>query len=189
MDLRQLKQEIDSLPAIRELTGKFHEHWIQLLQENSSTFFLKGMNNSVWKQTSPKVAKAQKALQSIQHSKIISEKLHHYAHYLIELKLASLNGDQQKLKMFRQQLEDDPYLNLNIITAEIDAYGKTVKALEQEYQEVNDLLSCLPLEELISFSDRPHKMHLHSLQKLGRDYSRIAQDLHQSFSSLVMGKK
>ena len=70
---------------------------------------------------------------------MINDKLKTYSRYLIELKLTTFNGDQNKSKVITNSLLNDDFMNLKQTLTDIQQFEKKVANLSGQYHEINDL--------------------------------------------------
>lgn len=189
MQLRDVKKEIESLPSISEITRQFQEQWIKPLRAHThSKPLLSQLKPTLQKELQQQLAEIQKHIQELKRSQIISEKLHQYARYLIELKLALLSQDTQKSKMFRKQLEQDQFLNIKTIQKDIAVYYQNLQSLATEYSQINEVIQRnLSLEDTIYFSALPHKTTLNNMKNLAKQYQRIIVELRQQAQVVLRG--
>ena len=189
MQLRDVKREVESLPSLAEITQQFQEQWMKPLRAHTASQpLLSKLQPELQKELHQQLAEVQKQIQNLKASRFISEKLHQYARYLIELKLASLSQDKQKAKMFRRQLEQDQFLNSKTIQQDIARYTQDLQSLEREYSRINEVVQQnLSLEDTIYFSALPHKTTLKNLKNLAEQYQLILKELQHHATVVLRG--
>ncbi len=184
MDLRQLKQNVHALPNVQENVEKFQQHWIKPLRSNTNSHlpFLQRLQPSTKKELNQKITLFYDTLGSVQQRGAVHEKLKSYAHYLVELKLATLRDDTAKATMLTNHLLKDEMMNVSQTLIEVQAFSDAVTLLSEQYHELNGLVQQhLSLEETLFLMDLPHKMYLATLVKTARDQKRLLVDLGRHF--------
>lgn len=188
MDLRTLRQDVHHLPNIPQNIEKLQQNWIKPLRTNTNSHlpFLQNLPTQTKKELNRKLTLFYETLGSVRRGATIHEKLQAYAHYLVELKLASLRNDPQKASMITNRLLKDEFLGLSQTLTDVQDYADVVGMLEEQYQEINQLLEKhLSLDEALFFMDLPHRIYLATLVKTARDHKRIARDLGRHFVEMA----
>lgn len=188
MDLRSLRQDVQQLPSLAENIAQFQQHWIKPLRSNTNSHlpFLQKLSPQLKKEINQRLTLFTETLATVQSGTTIQDKLRSYAHYLVELKLASLRDDQQKHKMITNHLLKDEFLNISQTLTDVQEFAETVGLMEEQYQEINQLLEKnMSLEETLFFMDLPHKIYMLTLIKTARDHKRIARDLGRHFVEMA----
>jgi hypothetical protein len=187
MDLRSLKKEVQELPSLKGTAEKFGDNWLQTIRTNTNSHlpFLQKLSLDTKKEINLKLAKAQENLNQLRSSQTVQNKLNHYSHHLIELKLSKIQGDQAKSNVITKQLLDDEYLNLRTTINEVKEVEHNIKDLEKNYEEINLLLHKeLPLEEALFYMDLPHKKYLNLLLKTAEKQRSLVGQLGHNFVSI-----
>ncbi len=188
MDLRSLHQDVQQLPNLAENIAQFQQHWIKPLRSNTNSHlpFLQKLSPQLKKEINQRLTLFSETLAAVQSGTTIQDKLRSYAHYLVELKLASLRDDQQKHKMITNHLLKDEFLNISQTLTDVQEFTETVGLMEEQYHEINQLLEKnMSLEETLFFMDLPHKLYMLALVKTARDHKRIARDLGRHFVEMA----
>ncbi len=188
MDLRSLRQDVQQLPNLAENIAQFQQHWIKPLRSNTNSHlpFLQKLSPQLKKEINQRLTLFSETLAAVQSGTTIQDKLRSYAHYLVELKLASLRDDQQKHKMITNHLLKDEFLNISQTLTDVQEFTETVGLMEEQYHEINQLLEKnMSLEETLFFMDLPHKLYMLALVKTARDHKRIARDLGRHFVEMA----
>ncbi|MEK6969636.1 MAG: hypothetical protein AABW48_04365 [Nanoarchaeota archaeon] len=188
MDLRELKREVQTLPDLSECAETFQTHWIKPLRSNTNkTFpFLNRLPAETKSEINVRLLAAQKNLSQIKQYQLINQKLTTYSHYLIELKLTTLNGNKTKFKFIAHQLLHDEFLKLQNVIMDIKDFEENIVALSKTYQEVNKRLEQnLSLDESISVMDLPHQKYLLSLIDTCKKQKLIVRQMSRHLAALV----
>jgi len=188
MELREIKKEVHNLLDIETDLKNFNDCWVKPLKKNNNSHLpsLKDLDPEIKAELNQKLLQIQKHLKQIETSQLINEKLKSYSRYLIELKLTTFNNDQDKSKMLTNQLLNDDFLNLKQTIIDVKSFGKNVQAISEHYHKINDLLhEKLSLEEILAFTNLPHKRYLYNLIKTSRKQKNIVRDLGNHFVSLT----
>lgn len=188
MDLRSLRQDVQQLPNLAENIAQFQQHWIKPLRSNTNNHipFLQKLSPQLKKDLNQRLTIFNETLAAVQSGTTIQDKLRSYAHYLVELKLASLRDDKQKHEMITNRLLKDEFLNISQTLTDVQQFAETVGLMEEQYQEINQLLEKnLSLEETLFLMDLPHKIYMVTLVKTARDHKRIARDLGRHFVEMA----
>lgn len=188
MDLRELKREVQTLPDLSECAETFQTHWIKPLRPNTNKNFpfLNQFPTETKSEINAQLLAAQKNLSQIKQYQLINQKLATYSHYLIELKLTTLNGNKTKFKFIAHQLLHDEFLKLQNIIVDIKDFEENALALSKTYQEVNKRLEQnLSLDESISVMDLPHQKYLLSLLDTCKKQKIIVRQMSRHLVSLV----
>ncbi len=188
MDLRELKREVQALPDLSECAETFHSHWVKPLRSNTNKNFpfLNQLSAETKSALNTKLLTAQKNISQIKQSQLINQKLSAYSHYLIELKLTTLNGNKAKFKFIAHHLLHDEFLKLQNIVIDIKNFEENIITLSKIYKEVNKQLEKnLALDESISVMDLPHQKYLLSLSDTCKKQKIIVRQMSQHLASLV----
>ncbi len=188
MDLRSLRQDVQQLPNLVENINNFQQHWIKPLRSNTNTHlpFLQKLSPQLKKELNQRLTLFNETIAAVQSGTTIQDKLRSYAHYLVELKLASLRDDKQKHEMITNRLLKDEFLSISQTLTDVQEFAETVGLMEEQYHEINQLLEKhLSLEETLFLMDLPHKIYMLTLVKTARDHKRIARDLGRHFVEMA----
>ncbi len=188
MQLRELKKEIDGLNHIHKTLHQFRNSWLKQIKPNTNSHFpfLKDLESDTKKRINSHLSIYPKLFQELKYAQYTQEKLSSLAQYLIELKLTSLNGDENKPKMLINKFINDDYLKLNNLVDEVKQLDFNLQNLNLMYNKVNRLLlRNLPLEHSISFMDSPHKNHISSLLLVSRKQKKMLKLIGKEFVSLT----
>jgi hypothetical protein len=188
MSLRELKTEVGTLPSIKNNVEQFSEHWIKPFHKspNHKLPSLQKLSKEDKKKLNMKIGALHYNMSQLKGSQLINDKLGHYARYLIEMKLTTLNGDTKKADMITERLLNDEMLNMKQTIHEVKQFGEDVKKLQSEYNEVNELLhKSLSLEETLFFMDLPHKRYMFSLVKTSQKQKKITRQIGHHFVKLA----
>ncbi len=188
MDLRSLRQDVQQLPNLAENIAQFQQHWIKPLRSNTNGHipFLQKLSPQLKKELNQRLTLFNETIAAVQSGTTIQDKLRSYAHYLVELKLASLRDDKQKHEMITNRLLKDEFLNISQTLTDVQEFAETVGLMEEQYHEINQLLEKhLSLEETLFLMDLPHKIYMLTLVKTARDHKRIARDFGRHFVEMA----
>jgi hypothetical protein len=188
MSLRELKREVYELPDINKSCIELKKYWISNIQKNSNNHhpFIKNLSPELKKEVNLQMVEFNRCMQAIKSNIVVKEKLHHYARYLIELKLTTLNGDRLKSKVITDRLLYDEFHGLKNTISEINIFANNVDNLSEYYNNINSLLfKELSLEDTVFFQEAPHKIHLEKLQEVATKQKYLIKQLGSNFVSLT----
>ena len=181
MDLREVKKEVESLANVEESLERLEECWLK-----PSSPFLQNLTEKDKEELNRKLAGLGRSFNGLKEGQRINEKLKHYARYLIELKLTTLNGDKEKSVLITNRLLNDEFLNFQRTIAEINSFKEQVDGLHSSYQQVNEWLqNKLTLEESLEFMDQPHKLHLQAVLKTAEKQKAVIKKLGEQLVELT----
>lgn len=192
MQLKELKGEIDALAKVEKVLASFKNSWLKPIRFNTNKYysFLQQLDPQTKTQLNFYLDASQQLLHQLAYAPFTKEKLSSLAHYLIELKLASFNGDQTKPKAIINKFIKDDFLNLRQLIDEANQFEFDLKQLKLIYYKVNRLLlPQLSLEHSVAFIDAPHKSHLRSLLAASEKQKKLLKILGKEFVSLVKEMK
>tara|TARA_Y100000310_G_scaffold313887_1_gene362767 strand:+ start:739 stop:1332 length:594 start_codon:yes stop_codon:yes gene_type:complete len=192
MQLRELKKEIEGLSHINKTLLYFKESWIKQIKPNTNRQFpfLQCLDEKTKKRINNHLSHYPKLFQELKYVQYTQEKLASLAQYLIELKLSSLNGDENKPKILVSKFIHDDYLKLKNLVDEVQQLEFNINNLKILYDKVNRLLlRNLPLEHSITFMDSPHKNYLNSLLLVSKKKKKLLKGLGKEFVSLTKQMK
>ena len=183
--LKEVKQEIRSLPCLQENLAKFQGSWFRPLHQNNLHLpFTKGLDPQTKEELHQKLTALQPHLRTIAEAQIIPDRLHRHAHTLVELKLTTFNGDRKKAKMLVNDLARDE-TGIKRTMNHIKDLHSSLLHLSQQYEEVNQLLDKkLSLEEAVYYMSLPHRKYLNTLIKTADHHQKIVRDLSHHFTSI-----
>ncbi len=188
MELREVKKEVELLPDICKIIDRLNTHWIKPIRVNTNLHLpsLNSLPPLKRKEMKCKMEQFQETLSSLRSAQKIHDKCRLYAHYLVELKLASLQGNPFKAKMVSKKLLHDEYLIFSNTLKEVQGFKENVNLLSQQYKEMSESLQKeLPLEEGVAFLDLPHKMYLQQLQKIPFQQNKVMKELGKQLVSTI----
>lgn len=188
MDLKELRKEVHSLPEINPNLQKFQENWIKPLRANSNQRYpsLRRLDAHSQKEVNEKMSALQKNLDSFKQCQMVNNKLCNYSHYLIELKLTTLNGDRNKSKVIINRLLNDEFLKLENTIMDIQLLKEEAEKIRHAYNQINDILQeKLSLEETVFLQDSLHKKYLNCLLQTPSQQNKLIKQLGEHFVSLV----
>ena len=142
MSLKELKAQIEKLPDVHKTLNDFKENWIKPIKSNTNKHlpFIKNLSDEQKKELNSKLSKSKKLFDEIASSGILKGKLQAYSRYLIELKLTSLNGDDNKAKYLTNHLLNDEFLALKNTINDTHKLTKDVKELSKHHREIGNYL-------------------------------------------------
>jgi len=185
--LKQLRQEILQLPNLSEIVQNFQNNWINPLRSNNAHLpFLKKLPPQTKTLLNEKLIKLDNTLTSLKNSQHIHERMHNHSHDLIELKLTTLNGNKAKQKLLTNKLTNDEFSSIKNTVKHVKKFQEETFALNQQYQEVNQLLEKqLSLEEIVYYMNLPHRKYLNTLIKTADNHQKIVRDLGRHFVTIA----
>ncbi len=192
MEIKELKKEIDGLSNINKALLGFKKSWLKKIKANSNQEFpfLQELDERVKGEINNYLVSYQKIFGELKYAQFINEKLSSLAHYLIELKLTSLNGDKVKPKILVKKFVNDDFLNLRQLVDEVNQFGFNLDSLKEVYDQVNGkVLENVSLEPSVVLMDAPHKEYLSSLFLICRKQKRLLKSLGKEFISLTKEMK
>ena len=188
MELKEIKKEVYELSNIREDLKNFRQHWVKPLRKNSNQHlpFLNKLDNQTKAELGKMLYHLQEDFSKIESAQIINIKLQQYSRYLVEMKLASLNGDENKSLLLTNYMLNDEFLSMKETIKEIRDFQGTVQKLSKQYEEINTLLQKkLSLEEMLFFMNLPHQRYLTRLLQTSDEHTRIVREIGHHFVSLA----
>lgn len=188
MDLRDLKKEVNALPNLSEHLQKFQQHWIKPIKANTNKHlpFLQNLSEQKKQEINNKLFAVQQKIKELERANIVNQKLQEYAHYLIELKLTTLNGNKNKATYIINHLLQDEFMSTKNLLHDIKYLEKNVKSMSYKYHHLNELLHQeAPLEEAVHFLHLPHREHLQTLLSASRKQKILAKHLGEHFLALA----
>ena len=135
MCLREIKKEVESLHNVEHSLERLEENWLK-----ASSPFLKDLDNDEKKELQQKLTALDQQFAEVKQGQQINEKLRHYARYLIELKLTTFNGDENKSILITDQLLYDDFLNFKQTINEFHSFKGQLKEFSNSYQKINQWL-------------------------------------------------
>lgn len=188
MKLRELKKEVTELPNIEDSVKNLQEYWLKPLRANTNQHLpsLQHLSPEEKKELNKKITNFHNILKQVRSGQMINEKLRHYAHYLIELKLTTLNGDKQKSKLITDKLLYDQFNSIRSTIEEVQQFEHKVNNINRFYNHLNDWLQKnISLEENLLHLEQPHKKHLQALLQVSRKQKELTKKLGQEFVELT----
>ncbi|MBT4539391.1 hypothetical protein HOI26_05230 [Candidatus Woesearchaeota archaeon] len=188
MGLRELKKEVEALPAVTGHIAAFKAAWLQPVRKNTNKQlpFLQELSKETRLELNKKVNTVTDHLHLVNSTNHIHDKLKHYARYLIELKLTTLNGDLAKFNIIKNRLLQDEFMGLQTTITELQYTETALQELTQEYHETTELLQgALTLDESVQFLSLPHKSSLTLLQQTVNKQKQLLHALGQEFLVLA----
>ena len=188
MSLKLLKREIEKLPDVHKTVSDFKENWVKPVKSNTNKHlpFLKNLSDKQKKELNDKLSKSKKLFDEISTSQILKGKLQAYARYLIELKLTTLNGDENKAKYLTNHLLNDEFLSIKNTINDVQKFSSDVKELKIHHNEVGNYLEKhLTLEHALMFMELPHYMYLQNLLQTANDHKRIVRNISKNLILLA----
>jgi len=192
MQLKELKKEINSLSNLNKTILNFKNSWIKQIKPNTNRqfSFLQKLNKKTKNEINNNLSSYQKICRQLNYVQFTQEKLSSLAHYLIELKLTTLNENHRKSKVLLDKFINDDFLRLKNLIDEVNQFEFNLINLQQIYSQTNQLLvQKLPLEDIITLMDSPHKNHLNSLILISKKQKRLLKTLGKEFISLAKEMK
>lgn len=192
MDLRALQKEIHALPKFEEEVNNFQQNWLKPIRSTTNNRFssLQELPSETRKELNRKMASLQDMLQQVQYAKHLQERLHSYIHWLIELKLTTLNGNHKKAKLITHRFLRDDVFRLKNTIQEILEVERLFSTVNRQYNEITESLQQhLSLEESLHFQELPHKQHLLVMHKTAKKQKQIVHDIGKSFLQLARQQK
>tara|TARA_Y100000310_G_C20601782_1_gene773421 strand:+ start:710 stop:1276 length:567 start_codon:yes stop_codon:yes gene_type:complete len=181
MSLREVKKEVECLPNIKHSLEKLEENWIK-----ASLPFLEDLNEIEKEELQQKIAALDKNFEKIKTGQEINEKLRHYAKYLIELKLTTFNGDENKSIIITNRLLNDDYLKLQQTIEDINLFKTNLEKFSNNYKNINIWLEQrLTLEHSLMFNELNHKLHFQTLMKTLEKQKTLIKKLGTQFVDLT----
>jgi len=191
MSLRELKREIEKLPAVDQILGDLKKDCLRPVRSNTNNHlpFLQELTKGQKEQLNQLIFNSTGTISSLEEAALLQNKLRSCISYLIELKLTTLSNNQSKARVITNHLLYDEFLNLKNTIADIKAFEEKVKTLEAHHLEISDYLEKqITLEHALIFMELPHWRYLHNLLQVAKDQKRIVRDLGRHFISLAKNR-
>ena len=188
MEIKELKKEVESLTNLSVDLKKFQDNWLHPIRKNTNYNlpFIKDLDQNTKQKLQLKLTALQPILNQINSSQIIQDKLKQYSRYLVELKLSTFNGDQEKSKVISHQILNDDYLSLKQTLSEVKLLGASLNHLQREYQEINQMVSKnLTLEDSLFFMDLPHQKYLNNLLQTSKRQQELSHRLGTHLITMI----
>jgi len=188
MDLRELKKEVHSLPNLAEHLQKFQQSWLKPIKTNTNKHLpsLQNISQQKKQEINTKLFFMQQKIKEVESAQLMNQKLQQYAHYLVELKLTTLNGNKAKAQYVTDLLLKDQFLNTSYLIQDVKYLEKNVKSLAYKYHHLNEVVQKeVPLEEKVHFLQLPHKEHLQTLITTSKKQKTLLKQLGEQFLSLA----
>lgn len=174
MELKELKREIDGLADVNKSLSRFRKAWV------------KGVDKKARKEVKTHLSSYRQILEQLKYAQFTHEKLSSLAQYLIELKLASLNGDNYKPRVLVKKFVKDDFLNLRLMVDETNQFEFNLNSLKQIYEQVNQILGQkLPLEQRVALMSGPHREALNNLLLTSKKQKKLLKILGREFILLT----
>ncbi len=188
MDLRELKKEVHSLPNFSEHLQKFQQSWLKPIKVNTNKHLpsLQNLSPKKKQEINNKLFFVQQKIKEVESAQLLSQKLQQYAHYLVELKLTTLNGNKAKAHYVTNLLVNDQFLNTAHLIQDVKDVEKNVRSITYKYHHLSEVVQKeVPLEEKIQFIQLPHKEHLQALIATSKKQKMFLKQLGEQFLSLA----
>ena len=184
MELKQLKQEIDSLPNIEKTVSNFEKTWLKPIRKNTNQQhpFLQTLDA---REINAQLAEFKKFLNDIKYAQIVNEKLKTLAYCLIELKLASLTNDYRKTKRLIHKFISDPDISIKHLIFEIPYLESQLSLMRDSYHKILENISKkVGLENSVKLLDGEHKQYLNQLVSISAKQKKYLSLIGKNFVSL-----
>ncbi|MBI2668711.1 hypothetical protein HYX14_02620 [Candidatus Woesearchaeota archaeon] len=185
MDLRELKKEVEKLPNLELDAKKLNESLIRPIRTGILPFW-PTIQKDQKREINRHITRIADLLPALKSGQFVNEKLRQYAHYLIELKLATINGHEQKKRLLVQHLLNDNVLSLQQTIADVSSFQQTISLLKQYYEEASATIDRnLKLEDRVAFQELPHRRHMKKIEQTAQDQQKLASALGKHFVVLA----
>jgi len=188
MELRELRKEVHELTDLDKLSKQFQDSWIKPLKSNTNIHlpFLQNLSPEVKQELNHQILNLKENWNYIKSAQIINQKLAHHIRYLIELKLTTFNGDEQKSKVITNSLLNDDFFNIRQTIQQVQSFEEHLKKFSKGYHQLNDYLhQNLKLEDGILFTELPHQKHFNKIKSVAQQQKKIVRHLGNHFIYLV----
>ena len=192
MDLRELKREVDGLGDIDKNLRQMKSSWIKQIRKGSNQEFnfLNQLDDNSKKNLNDKLIVFNGLHKQLRRGQIVNEKLKTLAHYLVELKVASLSGDKRKPKILVRRFLSDEFTGLHSLVNEVKEFELNLNNLTDVYDEINlHLAGVLPLEHSVALLDSPHKNYLNKLKVISTKQKRFVKLVGKHFIFMAKSMK
>ena len=186
MELKQLKQEIDSLPNIENAVSRFEKVWLKPIRKNTNPQypFLQDIDNI--KEINAQLAEFKNFLNDIKYAQIVNDKLKTLAHYLIELKLTALTNDHRKTKRLIHKFISDPDIRIKHLIFEIPYLESQLSILRDSYHKIlENIAQKVGLENSVKLLGGDHKKHLKNLVSISAEQKKYISLIGKNFVTLT----
>lgn len=187
-----LKKEVQGLQNVEKTIAAFEKHWLKPIKTSTNKHlpFLQDLCDNRKKELNAELAALKGILQQIKSGQRINEKLQHYARYLVELKLAEIQGNVSKSASITNTLLRDDFLNVSQTIQDITLFDSVVTELGERYHDILEMMhGDLSLEESVAVMEQPHHVHLRELHAVAREQKRLVHALGKSFVMLAREKE
>ncbi len=184
MELKEVRDELISLPSVDSQVNKLEERWNRLHRITESHLNSK-LDPLQKKIINHKIQEGHRHLLTLKQNKMLQEMLRQYSHYLVELKLTLFKGDNAKAKVLTNMLAKDETLNLRQAISGVIHFQDSVKSFSRQFKEVSEILEDhLPLEEKIMLLDPTHQYSFKYLLMHSEKQKAIVRDLGRHFLNI-----
>ncbi|MEK6951081.1 MAG: hypothetical protein AABX13_05150 [Nanoarchaeota archaeon] len=189
MDLRRLKNEVQSLPNLQEQLRQLQLAWVKPLHAKNSPL-LAYLDRERQQELRKQLSRTNGLFASLREGRLIQEKLQQQARYLLELKLSLLQGNATRGQQLIQLLLKDSFLSIKQTIAEVQQLEQNVSLLARDYAQINTFLEeRLPLEGTLLYADLPHRQHLLELQRTAERQKSVVREIGKEFIMLTRSSK
>jgi hypothetical protein len=189
MDLRRLKNEVQSLPNLQEQLRQLQLSWVKPLRAKNSPLWAQ-LDGETQQELRKQLSRISGLFASLREGRLIREKLQQQARYLVELKLSQLQGNSTRGQQLIQLLVKDSFLSIRQTIAEVQQLEQNVSLLARDYAQFNTFLEeRLPLEGTLLYADLPHRQHLLELQRTAARQKRVVWEMGKEFITLTRSSK
>ncbi|MBI2572733.1 hypothetical protein HYV86_02645 [Candidatus Woesearchaeota archaeon] len=188
MDLREIRQQVATLPQISKVVDNFSQNWVRPIRSNTNPNmpFLQNLPQETKRELNSHLTLAHQKVAQLRNSTQIHEKLHHYSRSMVDLTLSHMREDKTKTKIITNQMLNDDLFGLPKAIEEVKNFEQNVQVLSDLYHNVNELLhDHLSLEQAVAFMEMPHYRYLQTLQKTAQQQRFIVRDIGHHFVSVT----
>src|SRR3989344_1243645 len=173
MDLRELKREVEALPALAE--------YAQKLQEKLA--LIEGFSPELRKKAELKKSLVEHYVDGLAAGEQIQRQLQQQARLLVELKLAQLQQDKEKAASIKEQLLRDDWCNFSHTLELVKALEEQTARLCVFYYDLTDFLQRnAGLEHSVTIAS--HQALLKEIVSVVKRYKKAGYQLGKEFVEL-----
>ena len=147
MNIKDLKNEVNSLSDISKTLDEFKVSWIRPVKKHATN-----------KLFQTKIKQLRHAVEDAKEGQIINQKLKTLAHHLVDLRITTITNDHKTRSLVMHRFLHDPFLHIKQLITDVNNYERQVQELQQLYTSIHhSVTEMLPLEDKISILDSHHQ--------------------------------
>lgn len=187
-DIKQLKDEVTQLPNIEQLADHFERQWLKPIKTNTnpSHSFLINLPDEKKKELNQQLKVLKRSLREIKYGQVVNDKLASLAHNLVQLKIAGLTDDKNKIKQLLNMFLNDRHLSIKQLIFEVPYLESQISLFHRSYNGLLEQLSTqLPLEHSVSLLEGDHSSTVRKLAAVPQKQKHYLSEIGKHFVGLT----